>query len=150
MMFDSAKFLLPSVTDGLPAPGPLEELAGALLEPELLVVLELLPHATSTAPASIVTSTVTARVRTPLNLVDLLPSIRRLLLVVHHVNDNPFGQIYAAAAEVACAIVPAPRLSALALRARGVRACCSSVSAPSTASASSATQIAAPSTPEKW
>src|SRR5258708_30311564 len=123
MMFDSAKFLLPSVTDGLPAPGPLDELAGALLEPELLVVLELLPHATSTAPASIVTSTVTTRVRTPLNLVDLLPSIRRLLLVVHHVNDNPFGQIYAAAAQGASAIAAAPRLSPLPLTARGVAAC---------------------------
>jgi hypothetical protein len=86
-MFSSAKFLSPSVTVGLPAPGPVEaELAGVLLELELLVDFELLPHAASTKPASTAASTVPART-TPLSLFVLLSSIRRLL-VVHFVNGK--------------------------------------------------------------
>ena len=62
------------------APGPVAAvvLGVEVLAVELLLDFELLPHAASSAPASTVAITVTARVRTPLNLVDLLPSIRRL------------------------------------------------------------------------
>src|SRR5277367_1799944 len=85
-MFSSAKFLSPRVTVGFPAPGPVDAaVVAALLAVVLLLDFELLPHATSTVPASTTASTASARARTLLDLIDLLPSIRRLL-VAHFVN----------------------------------------------------------------
>src|SRR4051812_43353793 len=75
-MFDSAKFLLPSVTAGLPAPGA--ELA--LVVPVSLLEFEL-PHAASSTPASTIAITVRALSPTRLNFTDL-PSVIRCLQVL--------------------------------------------------------------------
>ena len=77
MMFDSAKFLLPSVTAGLPAPAVEPALVVAVVP---LLDFELLPHAASSTTASRPRAPQTAA-RTPLNFTDLPCVIRRLLFI---------------------------------------------------------------------
>src|SRR5947209_14628907 len=144
-MFSSAKFLSPRVTAGLPARGPLAAelvVVAAVLVDEVLVDFELLPHAASNTPAAAsAVSAATARAGAALNLVEPLSCIRCLLVVIWRLPS----QACAAADAPSCPIEALGRARAPARIPWGVRTCWRSASAPSTANASSATQIAAPS-----
>jgi len=153
-MFSSAKFLSPIVTAGLPTPGPLAAAAVvavvAVLAVELVVlegVLLLLPQAANPMPSAITANVAEVPDMNVLNLLRRLPVIRRLPVLYFVDRNNRKKPTYVAATSGACT---REDFSLTARKPRGVSARCSSVSAPSTTSASTATQIAAPSTPEKW
>src|SRR2546421_7529911 len=144
-MFSSEKFLSPIVTAGLPTPGPLAAGPDApvvALELELVDDELLLPQAVRPATTASAAEPLATRV---LNLPDFVPLIRRLLLVGFRLEDHWCPQASAASAGGTRAGSCSTRRSP-----RGVSARWTSVSTPSTASARAATQMAAPSTPEKW